>query len=59
MPFHEICYVYVCSCALNMSKTIEGGTDREIRSVIRFLNARKCYKVRFITRSVKCIVTMQ
>ena len=34
------CYVYVYSCALNMFKTIEGAADCEIRSVIRFLNAR-------------------
>jgi len=34
------CYVYVCSCALNMFKTIEGAADCEIWSVIRFLNAR-------------------
>ena len=34
------CYVYVCSCALNIFKTIEGAADCEIRSVIRFLNAR-------------------
>ena len=34
------CYVYVCSCVLNMFKTIEGAADCEIRSVIRFLNAR-------------------
>ena len=34
------CYVYVCSCALNMFKTIEGAADCEIRSVIRILNAR-------------------
>ena len=33
------CYVYVCSCVLNMFKTIEGAADCEIRSVIRFLNA--------------------
>jgi len=33
-------YVYVCSCALNMFKTIGGTADYEIRSVIRFLNAR-------------------
>ena len=33
-------HVYVCSCALNMFKTIEGAADCEIRSVIRFLNAR-------------------
>ena len=31
---------YVCSCALNMFKTIEGAADCEIRSVICFLNAR-------------------
>jgi len=34
------CYVYVCSCALNMFKTIEEAADCEIRSVIRFVNAR-------------------
>ena len=34
------CYVYVCSCAFNMFKTIEGAANCEIRSVIRFLNAR-------------------
>jgi len=34
------CNVYVCPCALNMFKTIEGTTDCEIRSVISFLNAR-------------------
>jgi len=34
------CYVYACSCALNMFKTIEGAADCEIWSVIRFLNAR-------------------
>jgi len=33
-------YVYVCSCALNIFKTIEGAADCEIRSVIRFLNAK-------------------
>ena len=33
-------YVYVCSLALNMFKTIERAADCEIRSVIRFLNAR-------------------
>ena len=32
--------MFVCSCALNMFKTIEGAADCEIRSVIRFLNAR-------------------
>jgi len=39
-PFRDIRVVYVCSCALNMFKTIEGAADCEIRSVIRFLNAR-------------------
>jgi len=34
------CYVYVCSCVSNMFKTTEGAADCEIRSVIRFLNAR-------------------
>jgi len=34
------CYVYVCSYALNIFKTIEGAADCEMRSVIRFLNAR-------------------
>jgi len=34
------CYVYICSCALNMFKTIEGASDCVTRSVIRFLNAR-------------------
>jgi len=33
-------YVYVCSCALNLFKTIKGASDCEIRSVNRFLNAR-------------------
>jgi len=36
----NLCYVYICSCALNMFKTIEGATDCEIWFVIRFLNAR-------------------
>jgi hypothetical protein len=41
MPFREIqCYVCVCPCASNMFKTIEGAADCELRSVIRFLNAR-------------------
>ena len=35
-----MCYVYVCSCALNTFKTIEGAADCEIQSVIHFLNAR-------------------
>ena len=30
----------LCSCALNIFKTIEGDANCEIRSVIRFLNAR-------------------
>jgi len=34
------CYVHVCSCALNMFKTIEGAADCVILSVIRFLKAR-------------------
>jgi len=34
------CYVYVCSYALNMFKTIDGTADCEIRYVIRFLKAR-------------------
>ena len=34
------CYVYVCSCALNIFKTIKGAAGCEVRSVIRFLNAR-------------------
>ena len=34
------CYVYVCSCALNTFKAIEGVVNCEIQSVIRFLNAR-------------------
>jgi len=38
--FTFICYVYVCSCELNIFKTIEGAANCEIRSVIRFLNAR-------------------
>ena len=36
----NLCYVYVCSCALNMFKTMEGAADCEIRSVIRFLRTR-------------------
>ena len=32
--------MFVCSCALNMFKTIEGASDCVTRSVIRFLNAR-------------------
>jgi len=35
-----LCYVYVCSCALNIFKTIEGATNCEIQSVFRFLKAR-------------------
>jgi len=35
------CYVYVCFCVLNIFETIEGAADCEIRSVIRFLKARK------------------
>ena len=55
------CYVYVCSCALNMFKTIEGAADCEIRSVIRFFfwTLGMCYQVRFITISVKCMLTMR
>ena len=34
------CYVYVCSCALNVFQTFGGAADCEIRSVIRFLNVR-------------------
>ena len=34
------CYVYVCSCALNMFNTTEGAADCEIRSVICFLDAK-------------------
>jgi len=36
----DSCYVYVYSFALHMFKTIEGAADCEIRSVIRFLDAR-------------------
>ena len=54
------CYVCVCSYALNMFKTIEGAADCEIRSVIRFFwKLGMCCQVRFITRSVKCMVTMR
>ena len=54
------CYVYVCSCGLNMFKTIEGAADWEILSVIRFfLKLGLCYRVRFITRSFKCMVTIR
>jgi len=47
-----------------MFKTIEEAADCEIRSVVRFFNVRNVStfltlkKVRFITRSVKCMVTM-
>ena len=34
------CYIYVCSCALNMFKTIEWAADCVMRTVIRLLNAR-------------------
>jgi len=37
----NLCYVYVCSCAWNTFKTIQGAADCEIRSLIRFFNARK------------------
>ena len=33
-------YVYVCSCVLNMFKTIERDANSEIWSVIRCMNAR-------------------
>ena len=42
-----------------MFKKIEGATDCEIRPVIRFLKARNVLPMRFITRSVKCMVTMR
>jgi len=42
-----------------MFKTTEGAADCEIRSVIRFWTLGMCYQVRFITRSVKCMVTMR
>jgi len=42
-----------------MFKTIEGAADCGIRSVILFWTQGMCYQVRFITRSVKCIVTMR
>ena len=38
------CYVYVCSCALNMFKTNVGAADCEIRSVIRFWTLGMCYQ---------------
>jgi len=38
--FVKFVFVYVCSCALYMFKTIEGPADCEIRSVICFWNAR-------------------
>jgi len=50
------CYIYVCSCALNMFKTIDGAADCKIRSVIRFCTLGMCYQVRFITRSAKRMV---
>ena len=55
----NLCYVYVCSCVLNMFKTIEEAADCEIQSVIRFLNARNVLPSEFVTRSVKCMVTMR
>ena len=39
-----------------MFRTIEGAADCEIRCEIRFLKAGMCYQVRFVTRSVKCMV---
>ena len=42
-----------------MFKTIEGAAYCEIRSVICFWTLGMCYQVRFITRSVKCMVTMR
>jgi len=42
-----------------MFKAIEGAADCEIWSVICFLKLGMCYQVRFITRSVKCMVTMR
>ena len=42
-----------------MFKTIEGAADCEIRSVILFWTLGMCYQVRFITRSVKCMVEMR
>ena len=53
------CYVYVCSCALNMFKTMEGAADCEIRSVIRFLNARNVLPSEIHPRAVRCMVTVQ
>jgi len=52
----------LCLClflALNMFKTIEGAANCEIRSVILFWTLGMCYQVRFITRSVKCMVTVR
>ena len=38
--FMKFVLCYVCSCVLNIFKTIEGAADCETRSVICFLNTR-------------------
>ena len=55
----NLCYVYVCSCALNMFKTVEGATDCEIGLQFVFWTLGMCYQVRLITRTVKFTVTMR